>query len=91
MLEGRLADPWVEELDSYWRQISGNQQRETVIDLTGMTFIDAKGKELLTRLWQQGAALRAAGCLTSCIVEEITKAGHAGSPRSGRKDKREGS
>ena len=71
-LEGKLAGPWVEELNSYWCQISGNQQRETVIDLTGVTFIDANGKELLTRLWEQGAELRAAGCLTRCVVEEIT-------------------
>jgi len=72
ILEGKLAGPWVEELNSYWCQISGNQQRETVIDLTGVTFIDANGKELLTRLWEQGAELRAAGCLTRCVVEEIT-------------------
>ena len=91
MLEGRLVGPWVEELNSYWRQFSGHQQSGTMIDLTGVTFIDANGKALLTRLWQQGAELRAAGCLTRCIIEEITKAGHAGSPRLSRKDKREGS
>jgi anti-anti-sigma regulatory factor len=79
ILEGRLAGPWVEELHSYWRQISGNQQSGAVIDLTGVTFIDANGKELLTRLWQQGAELHAVGCLTRCTVEEITKVGRAGS------------
>jgi hypothetical protein len=45
-----------------------------MIDLTGVTFIDDGGKELLARLWRQGADLRAAGCLTRCIVEEITGA-----------------
>ena len=75
ILEGRLAGPWVEELHSYWRQISGNQQSGAVIDLTGVTFIDANGKALLTRLWHQGAELRAAGCLTRCVVEEITGPG----------------
>jgi anti-anti-sigma regulatory factor len=91
ILEGKLAGSWVEELHSYWRQISGNQQSGAVIDLTGVTFIDANGKALLTKLWQQGAELRAAGCLTRCIIEEITKVGRAGSPRISRKDKREGS
>jgi anti-anti-sigma regulatory factor len=91
MLEGRLAGPWVEELHSYWRQMAANSQGGAVVDLTGVTFIDANGKALLTRLWQQGAEFRAAGCLTRCIIEEITKAGHAGSPRLSRKDKREGS
>jgi len=75
ILEGRLAGPWVEELHSYWRQISGNQQSGAVIDLTGVTFIDANGNALLAKLWQQGAELRAAGCLNRCVVEEITGSG----------------
>jgi anti-anti-sigma regulatory factor len=79
ILEGKLTGPWVEELNAYWCQISGSQQRCTMIDLTGVTFIDANGKELLTRLWQQGAELHAVGCLTRCTVEEITKVGRAGS------------
>jgi anti-anti-sigma regulatory factor len=87
MLEGRLAGPWVEELGTCWRQIAANSQSRAVVDLTGVTFIDANGKALLTKLWQQGADLRAAGCLTRCIVEEITKAGHAGSSSSSRKAK----
>jgi len=91
ILEGRLVGPWVEELNSYWRQISGCQQSGAVIDLTGVTFIDTDGKALLTTLWQQGAELRAAGCLTRCIIEEITKVGRAGSSRLSRKDKRDGS
>ena len=75
ILEGRLAGPWVEELHSYWCQISGNQQSGAVIDLTGVTFIDANGNALLAKLWQQGAELRAAGCLNRCVVEEITGSG----------------
>jgi hypothetical protein len=46
-----------------------------VVDLTGVTFIDANGKDLLTKLWQQGAELRAAGCLTRCLGEEMTSSG----------------
>ncbi len=91
MLEGRLAGPWVDELDACWHQMVANQQNRSVVDLTGVTFVDADGKALLTKLWQQGAELRAVGCLTRCIVEEITKAGHAGSSHSSRKGKREGS
>ena len=89
ILEGRLAGPWVEELNSYWHEMLADQQNCTMIDLTGVTFIDANGKVLLTRLWQQGAELRAAGCLTRCIVEEITKASRAGLSRVNRRDKRE--
>ena len=74
ILEGRLAGPWVRELSVYCHEMSGDQQSRTKIDLTGVTFIDANGKALLTRLWQQGAELHAAGCLTRCLVEEITGA-----------------
>ena len=87
ILEGRLGGPWVEELDICWRQMAANSQGGAVVDLTGVTFVDAKGKALLTRMWQQGADLRAAGCLTRCIVDEITKAGHADSSSSSRKAK----
>ena len=90
ILEGRLAGPWVEELDGYWRQMSVNQQSRTVVDLTGVTFVDAEGRALLSQMWQQGAQLHAAGCLNSCIVEEITKSGPADSSCSSRKGKRQG-
>jgi len=72
ILEGRLAGPWVEELNLLWHQLAVSQRGNVLIDLSGVTFIDAAGKMLLDRLWRQGARLRAAGCLTRCIVEEIT-------------------
>lgn len=75
VIEGRLAGPWVAELEAYCRGVSENRQRRTMIDLTGVTFIDAAGRALLARLWQDGAELRASGCLTRCVVEEITGSG----------------
>lgn len=74
ILEGRLAGPWVEELNGYWSRLTESQRENAAIDLSGVTFIDATGKALLDRLWRQGARLRATGCLTRCIVEEITGA-----------------
>lgn len=90
-LEGRLAGPWVEELDRCWREATGSRQSPVVVDLSGVTFIHSEGKALLTRMWQQGAKLHAVGCLTRCIVEDITKAERIGSSRSSRKDKSKGS
>ena len=55
--------------------MAANQQSGTVIDLAGVTFIDADGNALLIRLWRQGEELRAAGYLTRCVVEEITGLG----------------
>ncbi len=74
-VEGRLAGPWVEELRTYCRRACENRQRCTRIDLSGVSFIDEDGKLLLAQLWQQGVELRASGCLTRCLVEDITKVG----------------
>ena len=73
VVEGRLAGPWVKELEIHCLEMSENQQQCVMIDLTNVTFIDAEGKALLTRLWQEGVELRASGCLTRCVVEEIQK------------------
>ncbi|MBM4138352.1 MAG: hypothetical protein FJ244_02565 [Nitrospira sp.] len=52
ILEGRFAGPWVKTLTAYRREMSENQQPCTMIDLTGVTFIDAEGKVLLAQLSQ---------------------------------------
>lgn len=80
VIEGRLAGPWVEELRTYCRRTFENHQRCTQIDLTGVTFIDADGKLLLTQLWQQGVELHASSCLTRCLIEDIRKVGRTDSP-----------
>lgn len=88
ILEGCLVGPWVEELERCWRRVADLQQGSLAVDLTEVTFVDSGGKGLLARMWQQGAKLHAVGCLTRCIVEDITKADRTGPARSGRKDKR---
>jgi len=74
LIEGRLAGPWVAELESCWRTIPGPGPAGSrlQVDLTGVTYIDGEGKALLSRMWQGGAILQAAGCLTRGIVAEIT-------------------
>ncbi|TLY27147.1 MAG: hypothetical protein E6K63_11425 [Nitrospirae bacterium] len=90
VLEGRLAGPWVEELARCWREVAGSRQSPVVVDLSGVTFIDPEGKAILAKMSQQGAKFHAAGCLTRCIVDEISRADCPESSRSSRKDKREG-
>jgi len=48
------------------------------VDLSAVTYIDAEGKELLNMIYQAGAELVASGCLTSCVVREITQAVRSG-------------
>ena len=71
-LEGKLAGPWVKELELSWRSAASTQRIYPVrVDLSSVTFIDAEGKELLGRMYEEGAKLVATGCLNKCIVEGI--------------------
>src|SRR5205085_11862736 len=85
---GRLAGPWVRELERCWQDTRGGQQvgricnpsyeeqRKPVLrfDLTGVTFIDAAGKAFLAAMHAGGAEFVAAGCLMRAVVAEITNA-----------------
>jgi anti-anti-sigma regulatory factor len=71
-LEGKLTGPWVKELELCWRSAAGTQQIHPVrVDLSSVAFIDEEGKELLRKMYQEGAKLVATGCLNKCIVEGI--------------------
>jgi len=73
-LEGKLAGPWVKELELCWRSATGMQQIDRVrVDLSSVTFIDEAGKELLRKMYREGAQLAATGCLNKCIVEGIVR------------------
>ena len=74
-LEGRLAGPWVRELEECWQSTLAGQRKPILrVDLTGVTFIDAAGQACLAALHRQGAEFVAADCLTKAIVAEITQA-----------------
>lgn len=71
-LEGRLAGPWVNELERCWRSAAGTRQNVHVrVDLSSVTFIDEEGKALLGKMCREGAQFVASGCLNKCIVEGI--------------------
>ena len=73
-LAGKLVGPWVKELDLCWRSAASTQRIHPVrVDLSSVTFIDAEGKDLLGRMYREGAKLVAAGCLNKCIVEGIAQ------------------
>jgi anti-anti-sigma regulatory factor len=71
-LEGRLAGPWVQELERCWDSVVGSTTNHPLtVDLSAVTYVDSDGKDLLKKIHKQGARLVASGCLTSCIVNEI--------------------
>jgi hypothetical protein len=76
-LEGRLAGPWVRELEECWQSTLASRRKPVLrVDLMGMTFIDAAGKAYLAAIHRQGAEFVAADCLTKAVVAEITNAPH---------------
>ena len=79
-LEGRLVGPWVGELERSWASVmNGRANRSLLVDLSAVTYVDERGKDLLKRLHRDGAQFTASGCLTNCIVEEIMR--HDGGPK----------
>ena len=73
-LEGRLAGPWVVELERTWRAVTdGSRDKPVVVDLCEVTFVDAQGRTLLSCMYEQGARLRTFGCMAKGIVDEIVQ------------------
>jgi hypothetical protein len=74
-LEGRLAGPWVRELEDCWRgTLAGRHKPVLRLDLTGVTYVDAVGKDFLAAANAEGAQFVACGCLMRAVVTEITGA-----------------
>lgn len=72
-LEGKLAGLWVQELEKCWHNRERREETRAIrFDLTGLTYIDAAGKELLAALYRGGVDLTATGCLMRAVVAEIT-------------------
>lgn len=72
-VEGRLVGAWAKEMEQSWKSaapVRGN--RTSVIDLTGILFIDDEGKRVLTELFREGASFRTAGPMTESVVAEFT-------------------
>lgn len=71
-LEGRLTGPWVDELERAWRGLTPSpDERRVSVDLTDVTFVGEEGKRLLEEMYGEGAKLKASGCATRRLVDDI--------------------
>lgn len=76
-VEGRLAGPWVKELEDCWRSVNSvnvEQPRQVRVDLTAVSFVDEAGEDLLRAMHQEGVELKARGCFTTCLIQTIKQA-----------------
>lgn len=77
ILEGRLTEPWVAQLDLYWetmRHVSA--RRKFVVDLRGVTRVDGRGESALARMKSDGAEFLARYGMSPAL-------GATADPRSG--------
>jgi hypothetical protein len=73
-LEGRVAGPWVEELRMWWEaECVRPDAGPLVVDMTDVAYIDADGRALLEWMHRHGVELRAHGCMTRAIRDEIVE------------------
>jgi ABC-type transporter Mla MlaB component len=72
ILQGRLAGPWVTELESNWKNRRVKDQRKCVVDLTDVTVVDKCGEQLLEEMQRAGAELTGSGVYLNYLVDEIT-------------------
>ena len=72
-LAGKLAGPWVEELDRAWNEVSIGSAGEVLLDLCDVTFVAPEGRKQLTKMCEQGATFKASGCFGKGIVDEIIR------------------
>jgi anti-anti-sigma regulatory factor len=73
-LEGRVAGPWVAELNHLWEETAPHlDQRKLSIDLRATTYADAGGIRVLRAIYAQtGANVLAGTPWTQYLAEEIT-------------------
>ena len=73
VLEGKLAGACVDELAKCWLQVLSNQS-DLLIDLTSVSFIDDRGKQLLMRMHEYGTKLISTSLMSKCLIQEIDAA-----------------
>ncbi|HLY63428.1 MAG TPA: hypothetical protein VKV95_22025 [Terriglobia bacterium] len=82
-LEGRLAGPWVDELEKTWRSINpASITSHLVLDLCEATFVDADGRELLAEMHEAGVELIGDGIMTQFMIDGIKYGRNANKPKS---------
>jgi len=70
VLEGKLAGACVDELDKCWQETPGKWST-LLIDLTSVSFIDDRGRQLLKKMHDKGATLVSTSLMSKCLIAEI--------------------
>jgi anti-anti-sigma regulatory factor len=72
-LEGKLAACWVDVMEQCWKQAVGEGGHGPItVDLSAITYVDARGTDLLRQMHASGVELSATTCLGKGIVEQVS-------------------
>jgi ABC-type transporter Mla MlaB component len=72
-LEGKLAQPWVDEVAKVWTAFAAQDQdkRRIQVDMEHVSFVDKHGESLLCLLLQAGCQLHGSGAYIRGVIEEL--------------------
>lgn len=74
VVEGKLIEPWIDELRSTWTNVSRDVNgRKLVIDLNSLTVISREGEEAIFDLMKQGAKFSCATILTRHVLKGLAR------------------
>ncbi|MFZ0761328.1 MAG: hypothetical protein WAM69_15380 [Candidatus Sulfotelmatobacter sp.] len=74
VVEGKLSEPWVDELRTTWTNVTRDfDSRKVVIDLSSLTVISHEGEEAIFDLMKQGAKFSCAGILTRHVLKGLAR------------------
>ena len=72
-VEGRLAGPFVPELEHCWHAASADRAAGTVlVDLKGVTCVDRAGRCLLQAMYRHGVKFVGARLAIQDVLDEVT-------------------
>lgn len=74
ILEGKLVDPWVTELQKSWAKVQNKgQSQKVLVELKDVTVISQNGENLLFRMMREGATFSCRGVLTRHVVKQLQR------------------
>ena len=74
VVEGKLSEPWVEELRTTWKNASRDLDgRKLMVDLNRLTVISREGEHAIFDLMKQGAKFSCAGICTGHMLKRLAR------------------
>lgn len=75
VVEGKLSEPWLDELRTTWKNASRDLDgRKLVIDVSSLTVITRAGEDAISDLMKQGAKFSCASICTKYLLKRLARA-----------------